>query len=200
MAQGVSHHVMALRPRSDLVAGNALIALRGNSSGTSAVIKVSPEDERFAAHVDATAATLLSQAGKPQQVTKERLLAALPLRVADTPAYRKRYPNTLARVTENRESTWHFRARRAWWAYGVLSARGDPLSVNEAAVLSGVGYNAVLAIVEHCGWTSLLSRTAQHDVLQKLAELGITQKWDGPPAWRGRAIGGRAYQREISDL
>ncbi|MFM0731151.1 TnsD family Tn7-like transposition protein [Paraburkholderia sediminicola] len=168
--------------------------------GTSTAIKVSTEDERFAAHVDATAAALLSQDGKPQQVTKERLLAALPLRVADTPAYRERFPGTLARVTENREPTWHFRARRVWWAYGVLGARGDPLLAREASVLSGVGYNAVRAIVEHCSWASLLSCTAQFDVLQRLAESGITQKWDGPPAWRGRAIGGRAYQREISEL
>lgn len=169
------------------------------TSGTPTAITVSPEDERFAAHVDATAVALLGQSGKPQQVTKGRLLAALPLRLADTPPYRERYPGTLARVTENRESTWHFRARRVWWAYGVLSARGDPPLTQDAAVLSGVGYNAVLAIVEHCGWTSLLPRTLQFDVLQRLAVLGITQKWDGPPAWRGRAIGGRAYQREISD-
>ena len=96
--------------------------------------------------------------------------------VADTPGYRERYPGTLARVTENRESTWYFRVRRVWWAYGVLSALGDPLSARDAATLSGGGYNAVLAIVEHCSWTSLLSRTAPFDVLQRPAESGITQK------------------------
>ncbi|NPT62566.1 transposase [Paraburkholderia sp. 5N] len=167
----------------------------GTAIGTSAAIIVSPDDERFAAHVDTTAAALLAKPGKPQQVTKERLLAALPVRIADTLRYRERYPNTLMRVTENRESTWHFRARRVWWAYAVLSARGDTLLAREAAILSGVGYNAVQAIVEHCGWEPLLQRAAQFDVVGKLAELGIARKWDGPPAWLGRAIGGRAYQR-----
>jgi hypothetical protein len=178
--------------------GTLSLPAPATAPGTSAAIIVSPEDDRFAAHVDATAAALLTKPGKPQQVTKERLLVALPVHIADTPRYRERYPNTLTRVTDNRESTWHFRARRVWWAYGVLSARGDTLSANEAAILSGVGYNAVLAIVEHCGWTSLLPRAAQVDVIRKLSELGITRKWDGPPAWLGRAIGGRAYQRSTS--
>jgi hypothetical protein len=162
---------------------------------TSAAIAVSPDDERFAAHVDATAAGLLANPGKPQQLTKGRLLAALPVRIADTPRYRERYPKTLMRVTENRESTWHFRARRVWWAYAVLSARGHTLLGREAAILSGVGYNAVQAIVEHCGWEPLLPHAVQFDGVGKLVELGITRKWEGPPAWLGRAIGGRAYQR-----
>ncbi|WP_341316954.1 hypothetical protein WN982_37180 [Paraburkholderia sp. IMGN_8] len=86
---------------------------------------MSPDDERLAANVDATAAALPAMPGKPQQVTKERLLAALPVRIADTPRHRERYPNTLMRVTDNRESTWHFRgAQWLWWAYAVLGARG----------------------------------------------------------------------------
>jgi hypothetical protein len=168
--------------------------------GTSAAIIVSPEDDRLAALIDATAAALLVQSGKPQQVTKERLLAALPLRIADTPRYRERYPRTLGRVTENRESTWHFRARRVWWAYEVLSARGDVLSANEAAILSGVGYHAVLAIVEHCRWAPILPRATRFDVMGKLEDLGVTRKWDGPPAWIGRAIGGRSYRRRTFEL
>lgn len=163
--------------------------------GTSAAIITSSDDERFAAEVDAAAAAILATVGKPQQVTKERLLATLPIRIVDTPRYRERYPNTLVRVTENPESTWHFRARRVWWAYSVLSARGEAPLASEAAILSGVGYNAVQAIVEHCGWERLLRRAAQFDVVGNLAELGITRKWADPPAWQGRAVGGRAYQR-----
>lgn len=156
---------------------------------------VSPDDESLAAHVDATAAALLVRPGKPQQVTKERLLAALPVRIADTPRQRERYPSTLMRVTENRESTWHFRARRLWWAYAMLSGRGDSPLARDAVILSGVGHYAAQAIIEHCGWEPLLPLAAKFDAVVKLSELGITPKWDGPPAWQGRAIGGRAYLR-----
>ncbi|RQN37192.1 TnsD family Tn7-like transposition protein [Paraburkholderia tropica] len=155
----------------------------------------SPDDERFAAHVDTAATELLTRSGKPQQVTKERLLAALPVSVADTPRHRERYPRTLKRVTDNRESTWHFRARRLWWAYAVLSARGDAPPMFEAVVLSGVGLYAAQAIIEYCGWENLLPLAANIDVLEKLSGAGISIKWEGPPAWRGQAIGGRAYQR-----
>ncbi|ACC76030.1 TniQ family protein [Paraburkholderia phymatum] len=156
---------------------------------------VSPDDERLAAHVDATAAALLATSGKPQQVTKERLLAALPVRIADTPGQRERYRNTLTRVTDNRESTWHFRARRLWWAYAVLGARGDVPLPRDAVILSGVGHYAAQAIIEHCGWEPVLPLAARFDAVVKLAELGITPRWDGLPAWKGRAIGGRSYQR-----
>jgi hypothetical protein len=40
----------------------------------SSVDTASPNDERFAAQVDTAAAGLLARSGKPQQVTKERLL------------------------------------------------------------------------------------------------------------------------------
>ena len=73
---------------------------------------VSPDDAIFAAKVDAVAADVLAAAGKPQQVTKSRLFGALPRRLADIASHRARNPATLARVTENRESTWHFRASR----------------------------------------------------------------------------------------
>ena len=41
----------------------------------------------------------------------------------------------------------------------------------------------------------LLPLAAKFDALVKLSEAGITAKWEGPPEWQGRAIGGRAYQR-----
>lgn len=156
---------------------------------------VSPDDAIFAAKVDAVAADVLVAVGKPKQVTKSRLFEALPRRLADIASHRARYPITLARIAENRESTWHFRARRTWWAYGVLGTRGEPLSVNNAAVLSGVGYEAVRAIVEHCGWAPLLPRAAQLDVMVHLTAAGISRQWEGPPELRGRAVGGRGYQR-----
>ena len=145
--------------------------------------------------MDTVAAELLARSGKPQQVTKERMLAALPVSVADTPRHRERYPRTLKRVTDNRESTWHFRARRLWWAYAVLGARGDAPPMIEAVVLSSVGLYAAQAIIEYCGWEHLLPLAPNIDVLEKLSGAGITIKWDGPPAWRGQAIGGRAYRR-----
>ncbi|MCX4151653.1 MULTISPECIES: TniQ family protein [Paraburkholderia] len=156
---------------------------------------VSPDDAIFAVKVDAVAADVLAAVGKPLQVTKSRLFDALPRRLADIASHRARYPMTLARIAENRESTWHFRARRTWWAYGVLATRGDLLSINNAAVVSGVGYEAVRAIVEHCGWAPLLQRAAQLDVMVQLAAAGISRQWDGPPEFRGRAVGGRSYQR-----
>jgi hypothetical protein len=159
------------------------------------VTAVSLDDAMFAVKVDAVAADVLAALGKPQQVTKSRLFDALPRRLADIASHRARYPITLARIAENRESTWHFRARRTWWAYGVLGTRGDPLSVHNAAVLSGVGYEAVRAIVEHCGWAPLLQRAAQLDAMAQLAAAGILRQWDGPPELRGRAVGGRSYQR-----
>jgi hypothetical protein len=163
--------------------------------GQSAAKTVSPDDERFAALVDEAAVAMLARPGKPQQVTKERLLAVLPVRIADTPRQRERYPDTLTRVTDNRESTWHFRARRLWWAYALMSARGDAAPAREAVILSGVGHYAAQAIIEHCGWEPVLPLAAKFDALAKLSEAGITPKWEGPPAWQGRAIGGRAYQR-----
>lgn len=156
---------------------------------------VSPDDERLAALVDETAVAILARPGKPQQVTKERLLAVLPVRIADAPRHREQYPNTLKRVTENRESTWHFRARRLWWAYTVLSARGDSVLAREAVILSGVGHYAAQAIIEHCAWEQLLPLAAKFNALLKLSEAGITPKWEGPAAWQGRSIGGRAYRR-----
>ncbi|MCQ4384243.1 hypothetical protein NO136_20470, partial [Clostridioides difficile] len=63
--------------------------------GQSAAKTVSPDDERFAALVDEAAVAMLARPGKPQQVTKERLLAVLPVRIADTPRQRERYPDTL---------------------------------------------------------------------------------------------------------
>lgn len=174
------------------------ISAADEAGGQSAAKIVSPEDERLAALVDETAVAMLARPGKPQQVTKERLLAVLPVRIADTPRHRERYPKTLMRVTENRESTWHFRARRLWWAYTVLSARGDTALAREAVILSGVGHYAAQGIIEHCGWGSLLPLASKFDALVKLSEAGITPKWEGPPAWQGRAIGGRAYQRSTS--
>jgi hypothetical protein len=70
----------------------------------------------------------------------------------------------------------------------------------EAVVLSGVGLYAAQAIIEYCGWEHLLPLAANIDVLEKLSGAGITIKWDGPPAWRGQAIGGRAYQARQSVL
>ncbi|MEX3962093.1 AAA family ATPase [Paraburkholderia sp. EG286B] len=124
----------------------------------------SPDDERFAAYVDTVAAELLARSGKPQQVAKERLLAALPVSVADTHRHREHYPRTLERVTDNRESTWHFSARRLWWACAVLGARGDAPLMFGAVVLSGVGLYAAQAIIEYCGWEHLLPLAANIDV------------------------------------
>jgi hypothetical protein len=155
---------------------------------------LTPDDAIFAARVDAVAAEVLAAEGKPQQVTKSRLFDALPRRLADIASHRVRYPITLARIAENRESTY-FRARRTWWAYGVLATRGDPLSVHNAVVLSGVGHGAVLAIVAHFGWPPLLHRAGQLDVIGQLIAAGISTQWEGPPELRGRAVGGRAYQR-----
>ncbi len=171
------------------------ISAADRAGGQSAAKAVSLDDERLAALVDETAVAMLARPGKPQQVTKERLIAVLPVRIADTPRHRERYPNTLMRVTENRESTWHFRARRLWWAYTVLSARGETALAREAVILSGVGHYAAQAIIEHCGWEPLLPLAAKFDALVKLSEAGVTPKWEGPPAWQGRAIGGRGYQR-----
>ncbi|MBB5547589.1 TniQ family protein [Paraburkholderia fungorum] len=156
---------------------------------------VSPDDAVFAAKVDLAAADFMAAMGKPEQVTKSRLFEALPRRLADIASHRARYPRTLARIAENRESTWHFRARRTWWAYGVLAARGEPLSLHNVVILSGVGYNAVRAIVEHCGWAPLLPRAGQLDVVAQLAAIGIFLQWEGPPELRGHAVGGRGYQR-----
>ena len=107
--------------------------------------------------------------------------------IADTRRHRERYPRTLKRVTDDRESTWHFRARRLWWAYAVLSTRGDAPPMFEAVVLSGVSLYAAQAIIEYCGWEHLLPLAANVDVLEKLSGLGITIKWDGPScvAWSG---------------
>ncbi|MEX3555615.1 MAG: TnsD family Tn7-like transposition protein [Burkholderia gladioli] len=175
------------------------ISAADRASGKFAANAVSPDDERLAAQVDAIAAALLVRLGKPQQVTKGRLLAALPVQIADTPRCRERYPSTLMRVTDNRESTWHFRARRLWWAYTVLSARGDAVLARDAVILSGVGHYAAQAIIEHCGWGPLLPLAAKFDVLMKLSEAGITPKWAGPPSWQGKAVGGRAYRRGSQD-
>jgi hypothetical protein len=72
-----------------------------------------------------------------------------------------------------------------------------PDVVNNAAVLSGVGYEAVRAIVEHCGWVPLLQRAAQLDVMMQLATAGISRQWDGPPELRGRAVGGEAISAGV---
>ena len=174
------------------------LIMQADSVGDKSIAKtVSPNDDHLAAEVDATAAALLARPGKPQQVTKGRLLAALPVRIADTPRHRDRYPKTLMRVTDNRESTWHFRARRLWWAYAVLSARGGAAPAREAVILSGVSHYAAQAIIDHCGWHPVLPLAARFDALTKLSDAGITSKWEGPPAWHGRAIGGRAYQRGV---
>lgn len=77
---------------------------------------------------------------------------------------------------------------------GTWRTGGVPLA-REAVNLSGVGHYAAHAIIEYCGWEPLLPLAAKFDALVKLSEVGITLKWEGPPAWQGRVIGGRAYQR-----
>ena len=118
--------------------------------------------------------------GSHVQVTKERMLAPLPVSLADTPRHSERYP-THAQAGY-RQPRVNVALQGKAVVVGICRAErtGDAPPMVEAVVLSGVGPYAAQAIIEHCGWEHLLPLAANIDVLKKLSGAGITKKWDAP--------------------
>ncbi|MFC4929283.1 TnsD family Tn7-like transposition protein [Massilia sp. GCM10023247] len=164
----------------------------GNEAADAERIKT---DRVYAELVDRHSHKLFYAAGKPERVTMERLLTALPHNLAGTQRHKERFPLLFARITQCKETAWCFRARRILWAATELRRLEMKSTLGHVTVTSTVAWHAVRAIIDFCGWDLDTLGDTKLSPAEELARIGIGRSWQGPADIPHSGMSGRSYQR-----
>ncbi|MCS0659767.1 TnsD family Tn7-like transposition protein [Massilia terrae] len=152
-------------------------------------------DKEYADIVEQFASRLFKQPGKPSLITMEKMFNALPKRMGWSAEEEEQYPLLYSRISQCRESTWCFRARRILWAISELKRLDMSLTAGNIAPFSRVGYNAVVQILHFARWDCEALAAKKFQVADELAKAGIGRTWRGPSELMDSApIGGRGYR------
>jgi hypothetical protein len=106
-----------------------------------------------------------------------------------------KYPLLFDRITQCRETSWCFGARRILWSLGELAKNEQAPTPANIRGATRVGHYAVLQILDFTRWDCQAMTTKRFNIPAELAKVGIGLTWRGPEATAMAEIAGRRYIR-----
>lgn len=153
------------------------------------------QDANFANMIEQQARRLMEASGKPERITQERLLKCLPKKITVSQEMKDKYPLLFARIAQYRETSWCYGARRILWGIDEIAKNEQTISPRSIMVVTGVGYYAVLQILDFTKWNCQAMVGTRLNIATELAKVGIGMTWRGPEVSAMTEIAGRKYIR-----
>jgi hypothetical protein len=157
-------------------------------------------DREFAEKVEAHARKLVSQSGKPDRITMQKLIDQIPLNYSHLRLHADKFPLLNDAISLCKESSWSFSARRILWAIEEVQRLGLSLSAGSIVNRTSVSLYVIQKVCQFAGWDLEGMARQPINIPVELARAGIGLKWQGPQSSSWAEIGGRAYVSTTSRI
>ncbi|WGG50476.1 TnsD family Tn7-like transposition protein [Rugamonas sp. DEMB1] len=134
-------------------------------------------DQKFAEKVEAHARKLVSQSGKPNRITMQKLIDHIPLSYSHLKLHADKFPQLNEVISLCKESSWSFSARRILWAIEEVQRLGLSLKAGSIVNRTSVSLYVIQKICQFAGWDLEGMARQPINIPVELARAGITLTW-----------------------